>query len=161
MNHEGFQLVSKYSNQAQNRAPEKTWEGGVFSGSFDGADAYSLFVGYHFTKHLSSELIATQTLSNFVESNLVGMQIIHTSLPNKKWRPMMILGAGKIYISPKSTLVLPENRDNDFMKVGIGIKTHFVRGFYFRAEYNAYRQLTQREENVTNDEWKLGFSTLF
>ena len=55
----------------------------------------------------------------------------------------------------------PENRDENYVVSGFGIKAYLSRGFVLRGEYRSYVLFTEENDNRNLEEWKIGFSALF
>ena len=79
------------------------------------------------------------------------------------WRvsPFLTLGTGIIWIKPKSTLVLPDDRKDQTAYAGAGVRFYLTRRFFVRGEYRHHMVFTSRNENEEINEWKLGLAFFF
>jgi opacity protein-like surface antigen len=81
--------------------------------------------------------------------------------PDWRLSPLLTLGAGMIWIQPKSTLVLPLDRTDQTAYAGAGLRFYVTRRFFLRAEYRHHMVFTSRNENEEINEWKLGLAFFF
>lgn len=140
---------------------KRKWELGVGGGTFSGSRAFHMYMGYHLTQNLSTELRFTQAFGSFSNSKLLAANIVHEPFPQWNVSPFFTLGSGVTRISPSSDIVQTEDRENSVLTVGGGFLFYVSRSFMFRLEYNDHTLLTQRENNEEVDEWKAGFSVFF
>ncbi len=140
---------------------DRRWEFGVLGGNFDEADAFTTYLAFHLTQHISAEMKYTQTFSSVGNNKLLSFNAVHKPFPNWKVSPFFLLGTGRVDISPNSTLVQSEDRENPVLTVGGGAVIYVSRRFLLRLEFNNHTFLTKREENEEVDEWKAGFSVFF
>jgi hypothetical protein len=54
-----------------------------------------------------------------------------------------------------------EDRTDQTVHAGAGVRAYLTRRFIFRAEYRNYMVLTSRDDNEEVDEWTAGFSVFF
>jgi uncharacterized protein YgiM (DUF1202 family) len=139
----------------------RRWEVGALYGDFGGANVVSAFGAYTFTPNLSVELWLSEVLGRFSNSQLVNANIVHTLFPERRFSPLFTLGTGVINTEPKGTIVATEDRQNNVVHVGIGLRTYLTRRLLFRAEYKSYVVFTTRDDNEEVSEWKAGFSFFF
>lgn len=154
------QLVS-LTTLSVNDFSNRRWETGVLFGSFSGANSTTLYGGYQFTENLSLELSQTQVVGPFSDNSLQLISITHSAFPEWKYSPFFTLGTGTISTKPNATIVQPEDRDDDVMRMAVGMRMYLNRHFFLRAEYNAYTLLTSRNDNEEIEEWRIGFSVFF
>ncbi|HXS30274.1 MAG TPA: hypothetical protein VN755_05505, partial [Steroidobacteraceae bacterium] len=62
---------------------------------------------------------------------------------------------------PKSTLVLPDDRNDQTAYAGAGLRYYLTRRFFVRGEYRYHMVFTSRNENEEINEWKLGLAFFF
>ncbi len=134
------------------------WEAGLFGGDFGGASLISLYAGYAFTENLSFEVTTTQVLGDESELQLYNLGMVHYAFPQWRATPYFSIGTGRIKIKPKSSLVETENRKEDSVNVGLGLRVYLTRRFFFRMEYRNHIVLTDKDNNQELEEWKAGFS---
>ncbi len=139
----------------------RRWELGFGLGDFGGADIIGIELGYRFTPNFTAEARLSQIVGNFSDSTLATVNITHQPFPTWRLSPYFMLGAGKINISPDSTIVLTEDRNNNVVQVGVGSYFYLTRRFVLRLEYTNNLLLTQRDENEEINQWKLGVTAFF
>lgn len=140
---------------------KRRWEGGLMTGSFAGADVVSAYGAFHFTPNISIELEAGQYFGSYSNGKLWSVSLVQTPFPQWRIAPFVTIGAGQVYTDPKSTLVRTENRDDNLIDAGIGVRYYLTRRFLVRAQYKNYVVLTDRATNENAEEWKIGFSAFF
>jgi uncharacterized protein YraI len=140
---------------------KRRWEGGIMLGSFEGADAISVYGGYHFTRNISVELEAGEYFGNFSNGRIATLNVALQPFPTWRISPFFTLGTGRIAIEPKATLVTTTDRSDDVVDVGIGARYYLSRRFLLRAQYKNHVILTDRDTNQNAEEWKIGISTFF
>ncbi len=151
----------KSQNDEQKDFVNRDWEAGVLAGDFGGATSLTLYGGWNFTKNLSSELSMSQVLGNVSDIRHIDVSLVHQTFPEWRYSPFFKLGAGVIQTRPFSTLVQAQDRTDEMVHVGLGVKAYVSRQFFVRAEYTSYTILTSRNDNDEVEEWKLGFSIFF
>tara|TARA_R110001592_G_scaffold52649_8_gene161292 strand:+ start:27046 stop:27882 length:837 start_codon:yes stop_codon:yes gene_type:complete len=137
------------------------WEAGLLAGNFDQSAVNSAYLGYWMTENLSLELWASQVLGEASESKLVNINIVHQVFPTWRFSPFFTLGAGKIFIKPKSTLSSESARNEDTLNAGVGLRYYLSNRYFLRFEFKDYKIFTNRETNEEASEWKLGLSVFF
>ena len=137
------------------------WETGILAGDFGGANIISLYGSYSLNPNVSVELWGSQILGNYSNGWMASANIVHETFPEWRVSPFFTLGAGYIRTEPKSTIVLPEDRDDQIGHVGAGFRVYVTRRFLVRAEYKSYVVFTSRDENEEIEEWKAGFAFFF
>lgn len=140
---------------------QRNWEGGLLAGSFGGADIVSVYGAYHFTRNLSAELEVAEYFGRFSNGLLGTVSLVHQPFPDWRISPFVTIGGGMIETKPKATLVQTEDRRDDLVNVGIGVRYYLARRFLVRAQYKSYVVFTNRDNNETIEEWKIGFSAFF
>lgn len=139
----------------------RRWELGALGGDFDGASVGSFYGGYWWTEYLSTELGFSQILGNFSEIRMINADLVHQPFPTWRVSPFFALGAGTAYIRPKSSLVDVENRNEDSVHFGLGVRFYVSDRYFVRAEYKEYVVFTDRDQNEEAQEWKIGLSVFF
>ncbi len=139
----------------------RRWEAGALGGDFAGANQITLYGGYVATDNISFEVALTQALGNFSDSLLGSISLLHQPFPEWRVSPYVSLGTGVIHTKPKATLVQSEDRNDDVLTVGVGVKAYITKRFFFRMEYKNHVIQTSTDENEEVESWQLGFSTFF
>ena len=140
---------------------QRRWEAGVMGGDFGGASVISPYVAYHFTENLSAELSLSQVLGNFSDSVIVAVHVVNQPFPTWRYSPYMTIGSGVIRTEPNATLVATQDRTDQILDVGFGVRRYLGKRFLLRAEYKKYVAITTRNENDDVKEWKIGLSVFF
>lgn len=139
----------------------RRWEAGFFGGDLENAPLLSVYGSWVFTKNLGLELSLTESLGYFSDSLLGNLGIVHQPFPHWRYSPFITIGAGQIKTDPAATLVQTEDRQDETVHVGTGVKIYLTRSFMFRVDYRNYVVLTSREENEEIEEWKAGFAAFW
>jgi hypothetical protein len=139
----------------------RTWEGGMLFGDFGGANVASLVGSYHFTRNLSVEADLSQFFGNFSNGYYATLNLVHQPFPEWRLSPFFALGGGIVDTQPKATLVQTEDRTDNMLDVGVGVRYYLTRRFLVRAQYKNYVVLTSRDTHEKIDEWKIGFSAFY
>lgn len=140
---------------------ESRWELGLTGGTFSGARALGVHLGYRMTPNLSTEIHVSQAFGNFSDSKLATVNLVHRPFPEWRITPFFTLGAGTAVTSPNAALVETEDRQDNLLSVGGGLVFYLSQRFSLRAQYHHHTLLTTRESNEEVDEWKAGFSVSF
>lgn len=139
----------------------RRWEVGLLMGQFEEAASTAVYGGFLMTENLSAELWATQILGSASEIRMFNANIVHQPFPQWRVSPFMTLGVGHIFIEPKSTLAVPEDRDNSIGHAGLGVRAYVTDNYFIRAEVKDYKIFTNRATNEEALEWKIGLSIFF
>ncbi len=136
-------------------------EAGLMMGDFEGASVISAYGGYALTRNLSAELWGSQILGSASEIRMVNANIVHQPFPHWRVSPFFTLGVGHIWVDPKVTLAVPEERDNSIGHAGVGLRFYIADRYFIRAEVKDYKIFTTRSTNEEATEWKIGLSIFF
>ena len=139
----------------------RNWELGVMLGDFGGTDAISIYTGYHFTRNLSAEIEYAENFGNFSSGQSASISIIHQPFPNWRYSPFFTMGGGVRKTNPRSTIVQTEDRTDDTLIVGGGVRIYLSSRFLIRIQYRQHTILTSRDDDIKVDEWKIGLSAFF
>ena len=139
----------------------RKWEMGFMLGDFGGSDVISGYTGYHFTQNLSMELALSENFGNFSSGQMATISILHQPFPEWRYSPFVSLGGGVRKTNPRSTLVQTEDRTDDVIAVGAGVRVYLSKRFMLRLQYKNYSVLTSRDDDIEVEEWKIGLSTFF
>ncbi|MCW8998047.1 MAG: outer membrane beta-barrel protein, partial [Kangiellaceae bacterium] len=139
----------------------RNFEAGVLAGDFGGADVTTLYGGWSWTENIAAELSISQALGNVSDITFANVSLMHQPFPEWRVSPYAKIGAGKIKIKPNATIILPEDREDEMLHAGVGVRIYVSRQFFVRAEYNSHTILTSRNDNDEIEEWKIGFSVYF
>ena len=104
---------------------------------------------------------ASQLLGNFSNGWLATVGIAHIFMPQWRVSPFVGIGGGVVHISPKSTLVQPEDRTDEAAYAGLGIRGFLTDRFLVQAEYRKFQVFTSRDENEEPDSWTVAFTYFF
>jgi hypothetical protein len=137
------------------------WEVGFSAGDYQGATLISSYLAYSFNEQLQAELTGSQFLGNASNGYTAELGLTHVLRPEWRISPIFSLGTGMIWIQPKSTLVLPDDRTDQTAYAGAGFRFYVTRRFFLRGEYRHHMVFTSRNENEEINEWKLGLAFFF
>lgn len=140
---------------------KRKWELGFSGGDFGGADVISAYAGYNFTRNIAAEVTVSQALGTFSDSLFADFSLVHQTFPDWRISPFFALGGGIIKTDPKATLVSTEDRKDNSLHVGGGLRVYLSKRFVLRLEYKNYVVLTSRDDDEEIEQWKLGFSAFF
>jgi hypothetical protein len=139
----------------------RRWELGFMGGDFGGTDTYTAYTGYHFTRNLSLELALSENFGNFSSGESATINLLHQPFPQWRYSPFFSLGGGVRNTNPRSTLVETEDRKNDVLVVGAGVRISLSQRFLLRVQYKKHTILTNRDDDIEVEEWTIGLSALF
>ncbi len=145
----------------QEKFVHRDFELGAMAGDFGGANVMSLYAGWNWTENIATELVISQALGKVSDIQFVNLNIMHQPFPEWRVSPYFKIGTGIIKTKPRATLVFPEDRKDEMVHAGAGVRVYVSRQFFIRAEYNSHTILTSRNDNDEVEEWKLGFSVFF
>lgn len=149
------------ANVIEQQYSQRTWEGGVMYGDFEGANYYDVSLGFVFNPVISAEVSLGKALGDFSDSDLYEMTLYAQPFPELLISPYIGVGGGLIKTKPHGVLADSKNRDDTLMSAAIGAKYHLARNFILRAEYKHSLILTDRDDNEEIKIWKVGFSVFF
>ena len=139
----------------------RDWEGGIMVGSFGGTDEISAYGAYHFTRNLSVELALSESFGNISNSEAATLSIVHQPFPQWRYSPFFTLGGGVRKTEPKSNLVSTQDRSDNTVNVGAGLRIYLTRSLLLRLQYKNHVVLTSRDDDEEVEEWKIGISAFF
>ena len=134
---------------------------GILAGDFGGANIITAYGAYAFNPHLAGEIRLSHLLGSSSDGQLAAIGLTHVFRPDWRIQPFVSIGTGAIRIQPKAILVQTPGRTEQLAYVGAGAKAYLTRRLIFRAEYNKYVVITDRDDNEEANEWKLGFAFFF
>jgi hypothetical protein len=139
----------------------RRWELGVLAGELGGISSNSVYFGYAFNPYNSTEVWFEDILGDFSSSKMLSLDVVHQPFPEWLVSPFFSLGVGIIKTDPRATLVKTQDREDDVLHMGLGLRMYLNQHFLIRAEYKSYVMLTTRDENEEPEAWKLGFSVFY
>jgi len=137
------------------------WEAGLMNGEFDQSAVNAGYLAYWWTGNIITEIWASQVLGDASEILIANFNVVHEPFPHWRFSPFFTVGAGKLFIQPKATLAAEENRDEDTIHAGIGLKYYISNRYFARMELKDHKIFTHRETNEEAIEWKIGFGVFF
>jgi hypothetical protein len=137
------------------------WELGMGAGDYGGATLIGGYMSYSFNPQLQLEITGTQFLGNASNGYAAEIGLAHVFAPEWRLSPLVTLGTGMIWIEPKSTLVLPGDRNDQTAYAGAGLRFYMTRRFFVRGEFRHHMVFTSRNENEEIKEWKFTFAFFF
>ena len=140
---------------------QRTWEGSVMFGDFNGANFYNIGLGYVFSPVISAEVSLAKSQGEISDSNIYEVSVLSQPFPDYTVSPYFSVGVGQIHTEPHSVLADTKTRENTLVSTAVGVKYYLARNFVLRAEYKYSLVLTDRDENEDIKLWKMGFSVFF
>jgi hypothetical protein len=140
---------------------EHRWELGLATGDFGGASLVSVRAAYALTRTLFLRTDVAQLLGDYSDGWLASAGVAHAFAPQWRVSPFIGIGGGVLRIEPKATLVRPEDRTEQVVYAGGGLRGYLTNRFLLEAQYRSIVVLTSRDENEETDEWTLAFTYFF
>jgi hypothetical protein len=137
------------------------WELGIGGGDYGGANLISAYGAYSLTDNMKIELTASQFLGNSSNGYKLEAGITHVIFPEWRISPFLELGTGVVWVEPRATIVLPEDRTDQTAYVGAGARMYITRRFFLRADYRWHTIFTSRDDNEELEEWKVVIACFF
>jgi opacity protein-like surface antigen len=137
------------------------FEMGIFAGEYSGSTLVSTYGSYSLNSQLAVELSVGQFLGKYTNGVTGDLGLTHVLMPEWRFSPFLMLGAGLVHVTPKATLIVPPERTDQTAYAGGGVRYYLTRRFFVRAEYKSHIVFTHRNANEKVDEWKLGFAFFF
>jgi uncharacterized protein YgiM (DUF1202 family) len=137
------------------------WEMGAMVGDYGGATLVSTHLSRSLNEQMAIELSASQFLGNASNGYTLDLGLAHVFRPDWRLSPFVTLGTGVIKITPKATLIVPEDRLDQTAYAGGGLRFYWTRRFFMRGEYRSHLVFTSRNQNEEIKEWKLGLAFFF
>jgi hypothetical protein len=137
------------------------WELGIGGGDYGGANLISAFGAYSLTDNLKAELTVSQFLGNASNGWKAELGLQHVLFPEWRFSPFLTLGTGFVKTSPRATIVLPLDREDQTAYAGAGARFYLTRRFYVRADYRWHTVFTSRDDNEEFEEWKVAIACFF
>jgi uncharacterized protein YgiM (DUF1202 family) len=139
----------------------RRWEFSVGTGDFGGAALLSANIGYWFTTNMMAEIMLAQALGEYSDNLIASSYLVMQPYPKWKVSPYASIGTGIVRTSPHAALAESEDRTDQMISAGTGLRYYWSQRYFIRADYNGYLVLTSRDENTSVNEWKLGLSVFF
>ena len=151
---------SQLQDAENSRDPKGHWQLGFMLGDFGGTDVISAYSNYFFTDNIALELTASENFGNFSSGQQTVISLLHQPFPRWRYSPFISLGGGVRKTNPRSSLVKTEDRSDDIIVTGAGINMKLYDRFMLRLQYNNNTVLTNRDDDIEVEEWKIGLSAL-
>src|ERR1044072_499095 len=137
------------------------WELGIGGGDYGGANLINAYGAHSLTANMKGEL----TLSHFLRNTSSGYKaeagLTHVIFPEWRLSPFLELGTGVVYVEPRATIVLPDDRTDQTAYVGAVLRFYLTRRFFVRADYRWHTIFTSRDDNEELEEWKVLIACFF
>jgi opacity protein-like surface antigen len=137
------------------------WELGIGGGDYGGANLLAAYGSYSLTDNMKVEFSASQFLGNASTGWKVELGLQHVLVPEWRLSPFIGIGTGFVHTSPRATIVLPEDREDQTAYAGAGLRFYLTRRFFLRADYRWHTIFTSRDENQELEEWKVQIACFF
>jgi hypothetical protein len=140
---------------------EHRWEVGLQSGDLEGASVVGVQAAWAMTPSLLVRADAAQLLGSYSDGWLGTLGVAHLFAPHWRVSPFVGIGGGVLNISPKATLVQPEDRTDATAYAGLGLRGYLTNRFLLQAEYRQFVVFTSRDDNEEIDQWTVSFVYFF
>jgi len=137
------------------------WELGMGGGDYGGANVLGVYGAYSLTDNMKVEVDVSQFLGNSSNGWKVEAGITHVMFPEWRISPFLEIGTGVVYVEPRATIVLPEDRTDQTAYAGAGVRMYLTRRFFLRADYRWHTVFTSRDDNQELEEWKVLIACFF
>jgi opacity protein-like surface antigen len=137
------------------------WEIGIGGGKYGGANMIGMNAAYSLTDNMQIEFSGANFLGNSSNGWKAELGIAHVIVPEWRISPILELGTGIVYVEPRATIVLPEDRTDQTAYVGAGLRFYLTRRFFMRADYRWHTVFTSRDDNQELEEWKVQIACFF
>ena len=137
------------------------WESGVFAGAYSGATLISAYSALSITDNLKVEVGVSQYTGNVSDGYLADIGLAHVFMPEWRFSPLVDLGTGYRWVSPKAIFARPVDRSDEVGYVGVGARFYLARRFFLRGDFRKYVVFTKTNANEVNEEWRLGFGFFY
>ena len=137
------------------------WELGIGGGDYGGANLISAYGAYSLTDNMKVELTLSQFLGNSSNGYKAEAGLTHVIVPEWRLSPFLEIGTGIVYVEPRATIVLPDDRTDQTAYVGAGLRFYLTRRFFVRADYRWHTIFTSRDDNEELEEWKVLIACFF
>lgn len=136
------------------------WRVGFTTGKMEGADAYSIVLGYRPLRYVGVELEAGEVFDSSVTGSYKGGNLIIEPISRWSFTPFISFGAGVMEFDLRQKLAGEVISDADYNSIGIGTNYYLGRNFLVRGEYRVI-DASSDDNDVELSEWKIGFSSFF
>jgi hypothetical protein len=137
------------------------WEIGIGGGDYGGANLINAYGAWSLTDNMKVELTLSQFLGNASNGYKAEAGLTHVIFPEWRVSPFLELGTGVVYVEPRATIVLPDDRTDQTAYVGAGVRVYLTRRFFVRADYRWHTIFTSRDDNEELEEWKVLIACFF
>jgi Bacterial SH3 domain len=137
------------------------WELGIGGGDYGGANLINAYGAYSLTDNMKVEVTLSQFLGNSSNGYKVEAGLTHVMFPEWRVSPFLELGTGVVYVEPRATIVLANDRTDQTAYAGAGIRAYITRRFFVRADYRWHTVFTSRDDNEELEEWKVLIACFF
>jgi hypothetical protein len=153
-------IQTQFKKIAKQHFGERSFEGGLQFGDFEGSALMSFYAGYNFNSNLEAEIEFGKAAGKNSNTDLVRMSVLSTPFPNWRVSPFFTIGGGSLETKPKKG-VFAEGSSVTFADVGLGLRYYLSRRIFFRADIKQNIVFIDDDNSGEFLEWKLGFSFFY
>ncbi|MGD8594238.1 MAG: outer membrane beta-barrel protein [Gammaproteobacteria bacterium] len=154
-------IQTQFKKIAKQHFGQRSFEGGLQFGDFEGSALMSAYVGYNFNSNFSVEIEGGQASGKNSNTDLVRVSVLSTPFPNWRLSPFFTLGGGNLKTEPKKSFVFAEGTNVSFTNVGLGLRYYLSRRLFLRADIKQNVVFIDDDNSGEFLEWKLGFSFFY
>lgn len=126
----------------------------------DTADLFSVAASYRFNSWFALEGEYGRFFDSSDRGNFYGANLLFEPFSHWRLSPELILGSGKRSSSTQPELPQEEDKNFSFINYGLGFNYYLGRNFVVRSDYR-WTAVSEDNDTVTLQSWKLGFNTFF
>ncbi|WP_455210018.1 outer membrane beta-barrel protein [Kaarinaea lacus] len=153
-------VQTQFKKIARQHFGERTFEGGLQFGDFEGSALMNIYAGYNFNSNLAVEIDVGQAAGKNSNTDLARVSVLSTPFPNWKLSPFFTIGSGYLKTEPKKG-VFADGSSNNFASVGLGVRYYLSRRLFLRADIKQNIVFIDDDNSGEFLEWKLGFSFFY
>jgi opacity protein-like surface antigen len=139
---------------------KSSWRVGSTGGQIEGANTFSITVGYRPLSWFGAEIEWGKIFDNSVTSDFYGINLILE--PKSDWvvTPLVTAGAGQFDFSSRQKVVVEDAGTSNYVSAGAGVNYYIGRNFVMRGEYRWYSVSTD-DDTVGLNSWRIGLNIFF
>lgn len=139
------------------------WRVGFSAGKFvsgDNSDVFAATLSYRFNTWFGLEGEGGRFYNATDRGSYYAANILVEPFSQWQFSPEFLLGSGKRQSSTQPELPKEDDKNLSFIHYGIGLNYYLGRNFVVRTDYR-WSAVSEDNDTVTLESWKLGFNTFF
>jgi hypothetical protein len=136
------------------------WRVGFTGGQLEGANTFSVTLGYRPVSWAGVELEGGKLFDQSVTSDYYGANLLVEPVPDWTLTPYFSAGIGRFSFDNRQKVVVEGAGESDYVSFGAGAGYYLGRSFLVRAEYRRYSVSTDND-TAGLDAWTIGLNAFF